>query len=236
MSDGPHYRTLARRVLDGAIRPVYVALRESLNRALDWGSGIQTRGVIQLDEHGGERADYQASDWLTLRLILPKREVSEGDVFIDFGSGLGRVVYQAARYPFRRVIGVELSQQLNDVAKENISRNLHRLTCENVELVASDVLHYGIPDDVTVAYFANPFTGAIFETVIDRLLDSVDRNPRRLRIIYKKPLEHDFLLATGRVTPVRLIPGLRPTRAWSRAKSTRMYEVVAPSPSDMAQN
>lgn len=227
-------RNLTRRALDSTLRPVYLGLRDSVHRALDWGSGIQTRGVIRLDEHDGDRADYQPSDWLTLRLILPQREVAKDDVFIDFGSGLGRVVFQAARYPFRRVIGVELSHQLNEIATDNIARNQHRLRCKNVELVATDVLDYEIPDDVTVAFFANPFTGATFHTVIHRLLRSLERNPRRLRIVYRKPLEHDFLLATGRITPVRLLPGLRPSRAWSRAKSTRLYE-VSPLPAEVVR-
>lgn len=212
-------------LLDRVARTTYFAVRDSLGRALDWRSGIQTRGVIQLGEHGGDRADYQPSDWLTLRLVLPRRQISVNDVFIDFGSGLGRVVYQAAHYPFKRVLGVELSRELNDRAIANIDRNRQRLPCKNIQLVASDVLDYDIPDDVTVAFFANPFTGAIFRTVITRLLDSVDRNPRRLRIIYRKPIEHEFLLSTGRVTPTRFVPGMRPTPAWARARSTRLYEV-----------
>src|SRR4051812_13801299 len=34
---------------------------------------------------------------------------TQHDVFLDYGSGLGRVLLMAATFPFRRVIGVEYS-------------------------------------------------------------------------------------------------------------------------------
>jgi tRNA G46 methylase TrmB len=48
----------------------------------------------------------------TPRHILPRalRKVgaSDHDVFVEFGCGKGRVVHQAARWPLKRVIGVEI--------------------------------------------------------------------------------------------------------------------------------
>jgi hypothetical protein len=41
---------------------------------------------------------------------------------------------------------------------------------------------------VSVVFFANPFSGRIFATVVDRLLASVDRTPRLLTIIYFNPV------------------------------------------------
>jgi len=158
------------------------------------------------------------------------REVGDEDVFVDYGSGMGRVVYQAAaQYPFKRVIGVELSEELNAIARENIDRNRPRLRCQAVELLTSDALGFEVPPDVSIAFFFNPFTGELFASVIDRLLASYDRHPRRLRIIYRNPLEHERLIATGRVRPVRRVRGWRPGREWSRSNSTRMYEVT-PAP------
>lgn len=86
------------------------------------------------------------------------------------------------------------------------------------------------PDDVTLVFFADPFTGAVFASVIERLLTSLDRCPRRMHIIYRNPVEHDFLVSTGRVRPVRHLRGMRPTRSWSASNSTRM-DAVLPGPS-----
>lgn len=88
----------------------------------------------------------------------------------------------------------------------------------------ANVLDFVIPDDVTVAFLFNPFTEDVFATVISRLFDSLDRNPRRLRIIYGNPREEAALLTTGRVRLIRVLRGWRPGREWSLSNSYRMYE------------
>jgi hypothetical protein len=218
------------RLLYRTLRPAYVFFRDAGGRYLERRYGIETMRVIPLDELGLDAPDrvyYRPTEWSTLPRILRRRDVGPDDVFVDFGSGLGRVVFQAAlRYPFKRVVGVELSEELNRVAHGNVEHNRARLRCQQVELVTSDVLEFPIPDDMTVAFFANPFQGALFATVIDRLLVSLDRRPRRLRLIYRNPVEHASLMATGRFRPVRRLRGLRPTPEWSRAYSTVMYEAT----------
>jgi precorrin-6B methylase 2 len=149
-------------------------------------------------------------------------------VFIDYGSGMGRVLYEAAaRYPFKRVIGLELSDELNEIARANLDRNSARLRCSNVEIVTGDALEYDPPSDVTVAWFYNPFTGATLEQALHKLLDTAS-GP--LRIIYGNPIEHEMLMATGRLTVKTRLRGWRPGKAWSRSNATIMYERVSHYP------
>jgi SAM-dependent methyltransferase len=148
-------------------------------------------------------------------------------VFIDFGCGKGRVVFQAAMYPFRRVIGVELVPDLADVARENIRRALPKLRCKHVEIVTADVVNYEVPDDVTFVYFFDPFHGEIFSAVVAKLLASLRRRPRELTIIYFDPAEEQTLLAAG-AKLVKTTRGLRPTREWSQENSVRVYKLRAP--------
>ena len=146
-------------------------------------------------------------------------------MFIDYGSGMGRIVYEAAaRYPFKRVIGLELSDKLNEIARSNLDRNSSRLRCSNVEIVTGDALEYDPPSDVTVAWFYNPFTGATLETAVQKLLDAAS-GP--LRLIYFNPVEHDLLMATGRLRVTKRLRGWRPEKAWSRSNTTIMYESVS---------
>lgn len=195
--------------------------------------GVRTSGIVELDElgiGGDSRNRYQPAGWLTLRRILPKREVCRHDVFLDFGSGMGRVVLQAMQYPFQRVIGVELSAQLTRLARKNVVGNRSRQRCGEVSLICADALEYEIPNDVTVVFFYNAFTGKIFADVLGRLVESVDRAPRTMRIIYVNPIEEEVLLNSGRVRRVRTLRGLRPTAAWARSNTTRMY-VLGPNTS-----
>jgi precorrin-6B methylase 2 len=213
------------------MRRLYVLARRLLTYVLfERPSGIQTGRVVQLEELGLDaphRVRHQPSGWLNLRRILRKSEVSEDDVFIDFGSGMGRVVFQAAAdYPFKRVIGVELSSELNDIAKANVRAARRRLRCRHIELVRSDALDYELPDDVSIAYFNNPFTGEIFEAVLQKIVASLERNPRPFRIIYANPSEEEMLLDAGAIL-VRKVRGWRPSRKWSESNAIRMYELEA---------
>jgi hypothetical protein len=201
---------IGARAVFRAIKPVYLLAREGVIHTLERRAGISTTGIITPEELGfssEHRVRYQASHWFTLRRILPLSEVAPDDIFVEFGSGMGRVLYQAAvRYPFRRIEGIELSPKLMKVAKHNLDTNRHKFRCQDIRLVTCDALDYEIPDDLTIAYFYNPFCGPIFQDVVDRLVASVVRTPRRLRLIYLNPVEEDMLLRSG-FRQVRLLRG-----------------------------
>jgi hypothetical protein len=166
--------------------------------------GLETAGrQFELEHFHTERTHYGPSGWFYLRRALRKRDVAPTDVFVDFGSGKGRVVFQASRYPFARVIGVEISERLNEVARQNIERNRHRLRCQNVTLITADAASFEVPDDVTVAYFYHPFGGATFERVIANIVASLDRRPRTLKLIYACPGQEDSIEKTNRFQLVR---------------------------------
>lgn len=215
-----------RRVL----RPAYRRVRTGLGDvAFERRLGVHTDETIPLEElgvAGADRVHYGPSPWLVLPRLVPRRSVRPHDVFVDYGSGMGRVLVQAAlRYPFRRVVGVELSEELNRIARENLERNRDRMRCRDVEVIAADAAEWAPPDDLTVAYFNNPFVGELFGRVLDNLVESVDRHPRRVRIVYRNPVEHERLVATGRVRVVRRLRGWRPGRERSRSNSSVLYEL-----------
>jgi SAM-dependent methyltransferase len=226
---------LPARVFGSAIKPSYVRLRRAFTGLLfERRYGVSTEGRLSAGELGLPRpnfSDYMPYGWLSLRRALPRSEVSTNDVFLDVGSGMGRVVLLAAMsYPFQRVLGVEISGRLHEIALRNLDISKARLQCP-VDLLQADVLDIGLPDDVTVVFLYNSLTGTAFQEFIDRLLRSVDRNPRPVRLIYANPKEAARLLATDRVRLVRTVRGWRPASAWSTSNSTRMY-VILPGPTD----
>ena len=176
--------------------------RRLISAPFDDRLGVHTAGHVSLrdlDLHADDRVDDEPSGLLVLRRALRKLDMTESDVFVDFGSGKGRIVLQAAMYPFRRVLGVEISPQLHRIAMQNVQRSRHRLRCDDVVLVNSAAEEFDIPDDLTVAYFFNPFHGEPFAQVIRALITSSDRNPRPLWIIYHN--------ARGRAGPARHAAG-----------------------------
>ena len=204
----------------------YLAFRRLARHILfDRRTGIDTEGRITMQELGLDprnRVAYEPAGWLVLKPVLSQRDVSESDVFLDIGCGKGRVLYMAAKYPFGRVIGVELSYELAEIAKRNIEKSLARLKCKNVEVVNKDALEYVVPDDVTYVFFNNPFEGEVFAGVVDTLLASLKRHPRLLRIIYYAPTEEEALLRAG-ARLVKVAGASWPYRVKPGAPSVRLY-------------
>lgn len=137
---------------------------------------------------------YAPSDHRSLRRALARIDLRpREDVFLDYGSGMGRALIIAARSPFRRVIGVELSPELQAIARDNLDRTRARLRCE-VELVEADAGAYRVPEDVTVVWFYSPFRGPVLAAALDQLRASWERRPRRLWVLYKDPADLEALL------------------------------------------
>jgi SAM-dependent methyltransferase len=180
-------------------------VRSAVGQSL-FGTGYAATAPKTSEAAGPETVAYSPSPWWILRWLLPKSEVSSTDVFVEFGCGKGRVVLDAARrYRFRRVVGVELSSELSNVARDLVASEQSRLRCQDVTIETVDATQFEVPDDMTHAYLYNPFYGATFECVIENIIASLDRAPRRIRVIYLHPAHHDTLVATGRFCPVRIV-------------------------------
>jgi SAM-dependent methyltransferase len=204
----------------------YRALVRGFNRhVLDRALNVETATPVALAQFGldaSDRVHYEAGGWLDLPRVLHPGEITPEDVFLDLGSGKGRIVLQATQYRFARVIGVEISEDLTLIARRNVASCRLSTRCGAVELVHSDALDYTIPDDVSVVYLFNPFRGATFAGVLRRLEESVDRHPRTLRVIYRNAHHHDDLVGRG-FRLERTSPGLRPSRAWRQRTAIRLY-------------
>ena len=198
-------RKLSRRGLRAPRR----LLRRVANRIIDHRYGVRTRDHVYLDDLGLAKADrlwHAPSDWVAVRGAIARLGVTPNDVFVDYGSGLGRVVLAAASFPFRSVIGVEISSELTARAQGNLAAARHRIRAGSVELVAANALDWKVPNDLTVAYLYSPFLEDTFDAVVQKLFASVDDCPRPLRIVYNFPIEHSRLLRTGRVQVLDAAP------------------------------
>ena len=220
---GPGRVPLADQARAGEIRdlrPVGAVRKSRVGRGLD------TSGSAMEPEHDHpERVRYVPSPWHVLPRALRYLGVSDRDVFVDFGCGKGRVVHQAARRPFRRVVGVEISPVLAEAARSGLAARRHQHRCRDVEIVVADVTAFRVPDDLTIGYFYHPFTGETFESVLRGIVESIDRNPRRVRLIYVRQSEEPCsqILATGRF---RLL----------KEQRSRLLDAAGPSSRDLRES
>jgi predicted RNA methylase len=102
---------------------------------------------------------------------------------VDYGAGKGRVLAAAATHPFRKVIGVEISESLACIARQNLGSMNHR-RADHVEVHCFDAASFAVPDDANVFFFFNPFIGATLSEVIHRIHESWRSHPRDLFVIF----------------------------------------------------
>jgi SAM-dependent methyltransferase len=193
------------------------------NSAIDRVLGTRTSHGVTLEELGFARGNlgrYEPSPWgpliRSLRAVNPQRD----DVLVDLGCGRGRVMLAAMSMPFQRVIGVELSPQLAAEAQGALQPRRFWMRAGAAEVVTANAAGWTLPDEVTIVYMCNPFWGSVFAGAVNNILESVERRPRRLRLIYDHPFEHNYLLSTNRFVPVQLV------RAQRKAEQDLTHDVV----------
>lgn len=90
----------------------------------------------------------------SVRRLIERLELGDGDVFYDLGSGLGKVVLQVAMTtPVKRCVGVELSKTRTREARSALKKanDLGLVTAEFVAFRVEDLVDARF-DDATVIY------------------------------------------------------------------------------------
>lgn len=166
------------------------------NVIFDWRHKVYTRGDVYLSElritsnnleHG---IPYIATNPKEARRVLESLPIVDFSkyVFIDFGSGKGRMLFVAAEYPFHKIVGIEFATELDAIAKRNISnyRNPNQ-KCFEIESVNVDAADHPFPLGDTVVFFCNPFRKPVMEPLLARLDSSLQEQPRDVIIAYVNP-------------------------------------------------
>jgi hypothetical protein len=148
---------------------------------------------------------YQPSEPALFREIIEALPVTpDRFTFIDLGSGKGRTLLMASGFPFRRIIGMELLEELNAIAVANIARYVSdEQRCFAIETHAGDARYFEFPAEPTVLYLFNPFPRHIWREVLTNLHESLRTSRREMFVVYHNPVHEDILKAQGWLREVR---------------------------------
>ena len=214
------------------------AMERVIESGYEWHLGVNTRTAVSLATFGirdPEMQDYHPIPYSGLHAALRTCPIDPAtDVFFDYGVGKGRAVLLAARWPFRRVEGIELATSLVVVARGNVAKALRRLQCCDIRVHVADATSYPLPDDVTIVHFYNPFRGSTLHAVAKQIAQSLQRNPRHLTILFAYPDDFERVLADTGATLGTLVRQRRELR-WRLSpdeKLGRLYTAYSLSSAD----
>lgn len=164
-------------------------------RAFDKKYNVETAREVKLRElkidspnvNLGEM--YAGTDPKSFKSIFNGLAINFEDfVFVDLGSGKGRVLLMASDFPFKEIIGVEFSPELNETANRNIaSYKNSSQKCRRIESIHQDAVLFALPPHPTVFYIFNPFKPEIFSKMLGNIEKSLAENPREIYFVCANP-------------------------------------------------
>ena len=125
--------------------------------------------------------------------VLNDLNISAQDSILDIGCGKGSAMRKMLKFPFARIEGIEISEQIAAIATQNFKR-LHANRCRIFICDASLFRDY---DAYNMVYFYNPFPNSVMSNVIDSLIRSIQSLERELIIVYNNPTCHDIVIGKG---------------------------------------
>lgn len=173
--------------------------------ALDRLLNIETERHIELNDpaagalrvRDGEAIDkfvhHEATSYVGFRQMLRRAPIDLADhTFVDLGCGLGRVVINAATYPFQRVIGVEFSTSLAAVARRNVQNARFLRFRTPVEIVCLDARSFAFGPGNYVVYLFNPFGDSVMHEIVENMHHAMDEHRTKITVIYYNNKHHNM--------------------------------------------
>lgn len=172
--------------------------RSGGGRRFDREYGVTTHAVLWVTDLDPDAAGDAAAhathyeavpvvDFRELLAFVPKDAVPQS-TFVDVGAGMGRAVILAALYPFKQVVGIEVSPALYEVAKENIAIvRARNLRCRDILLQRGDARIANYPPGDLVVFLFNPFDAEALRATLASVAGR--RDPGATWLLYHTPVE-----------------------------------------------
>jgi len=108
--------------------------------------------------------------------------------FVDVGAGKGRALLLASGLPFRKIIGVELNQDLARIARRNsLTWNLYKKSHAAIRIRQQDVAQFRWPRAPLLVFLNNPFDCELIERLVEKLAEVARTGPGLVDILYVNP-------------------------------------------------
>jgi SAM-dependent methyltransferase len=118
--------------------------------------------------------------------------------FVDVGAGKGRALLLAAELPFRKVIGVEVIEELARIAQRNVARwSRIAKPKAKIRVVYEDAANFRWPRTPLLVYMYSPFACSLVAQMAENLAAVAASGSGLVDLLYINPTCTDTLTAQG---------------------------------------
>jgi predicted RNA methylase len=142
-------------------------------------------------------SDAQSVYYLHAKEMINAIDVDKkNSVFLDIGCGQARAIVTAAEQGFPTVIGIDYSKTLCSLCENNIKKYQKSTNDSKTifSVINADAKNYEIPSEVNIIFMHNPFGQEIMEIVLANIDKSIQKNPRKIHILYGNPVCAELFL------------------------------------------
>jgi predicted RNA methylase len=134
--------------------------------------------------------------------VLLNENITNNDSIIDIGSGKGFALSIFSLFNFKKITGIEISQQDHLICEKNMTKlNIYN----KVNIINDNILNFKDYNDYNYFYFYNPFGVELFENIINNIINC----NKNITIIYKNIHEEELcILNKYKFTLYKKYPGL----------------------------
>lgn len=160
----------------------------------DRAHGTDTSGVVSpeslpADEARAHAVCYAGSQPSLLRQALAECAPVDSFTFVDLGCGKGRALLVASEFPFRGILGVELSAPLAQIANRNaalIARRFPQRTA--ISVAVADASTFPLPSGNLLLFLYHPFGPELVARVVASVEAALASEHRSIYIVYCNPV------------------------------------------------
>jgi len=169
------------------------------SRGLDFTSIINSE-TVGFDPDIVHRSSPSGNKYL--EQLLNDLGITNNDSIIDIGAGKGSAMRSMLKFPFKKVDGVELSEQISAIA----TNNFEILKVKRSRVYSCDATSFPYYDQYNLFYFYNPFPDSVMSQVLSNIYQSIQRNEDETLIIYNNPACHDLIVGKGVFSKINEYP------------------------------
>jgi len=166
--------------------------------------GLDFTRSVQSSEMGFDpavvhRSTPSGNKWLVD--VLRSLGITPNDSIIDIGCGEGSAMRVMLDFPFSRVDGIEISEPVANIARNNFQR----LKASRCRVFCCDAANFAEFEQYNIFYLYNPFPASTWSQLLIQLT-KLRKPEKEVIIIYNNPTCHNLLVNDGGFIKVAQYP------------------------------